>query len=257
MAFEDNTSPNKRWLSDALLIAGAPVLVYVLTLAFEMSFAGTFDVPFQFVAVTWTSSFVMGVILLVTGAIAFVLCSIALSMSRRANRRPGYLRAFDVFPAVVLLATSVAYVSLNWRRMIVGEVVGFALGVASSIFFRRERQHHEALDPKGVRRLVVGVFALMWLLAAVNTALLVGTATARFQKEFYVPRDSPGTVVLGIWGDTVVSAPFDRKTHAVKQEYLVTKISDHSSLDLRVERVGPLHVDDSPEPDVVATSKDH
>jgi hypothetical protein len=55
-----------RWLSDTLLVAGIPALAYMLTLSYHLGFATAFDIPFQFVSVSWTDAFVVGSILVAT-----------------------------------------------------------------------------------------------------------------------------------------------------------------------------------------------
>jgi hypothetical protein len=47
--------------SDALLIAGTPAFLYLLTLAFQYSSAITFDIPTQVISVTWTATFELGI----------------------------------------------------------------------------------------------------------------------------------------------------------------------------------------------------
>ncbi len=236
-----------NWLSDALLIAGVPAFIYLFTLAFEVSFAREFGVPFQFVGVTWTSGFILGTLLLGIIGTVFVICLFASSFISRDKERPRYLRALDSVPGLLMLVESGAFLVMNWRRsMIVIGLIGFVMGVFSSLIIRRDRKLHSILNPEGAQRLRATFVIAMWLLLGVNTAWMTGAVLARTQTQFYVVQSSPETIVLGIWGDTVVSAPFDRKTRTVRREFIITKTSEHSPLDIREERIGPLRTETSP-----------
>jgi uncharacterized membrane protein YiaA len=236
--------PSRTWPSDALLIAGTPALIYLLTLVYHLAFADYFGVPFQFVSVSWTDAFAAVGVLLGLSALVYSLLLLLLSVTTRPGHAPGYSRALTRLPTVVIVLTGFFALSFMWsRRLILAVIVGCVLGFLSSIAIYRERKEYKDSDVARARRWEAAIAALLWIIAGVYAALLIGTVHAKYQTAFYVSDGAAELVILGIWGDTVVAAPFDRSTRIVKRKYIVTKISDHSPLEFRTENIGPLKLE--------------
>lgn len=236
------TSP--RWFSEALIIAGAPALLYLLTLAYECMFVTYFGVPFSFISVSWIDMFVVGFTLFVitNGVFLFVLLGAVLWPSNK--KRLSYVRAIDAFPAV-LVALQILY--YFWERphrwlTVLPPVFCIIVGVLTGLFIRREHKSC-GIDPAILARRKFFVTVFVWVQAGLVTSLIAGTLHAKLQTQFFVTSNSPQTVVLGIWGDTVVTARFDRNTRTVKEDFTIIKISDHSPLNIRAEKVGPLRLE--------------
>jgi uncharacterized membrane protein len=84
-----------------------------------------------------------------------------------------------------------------------------------------------------------------WAFTVVVVALVVfggtwaaSTMQAENQKDFFVPSTSPNSVVLKIYGDNLICAPFNGKT--VEPSFFVLKVNDESRPVLELKRVGPL-----------------
>jgi hypothetical protein len=69
----------------------------------------------------------------------------------------------------------------------------------------------------------------------------IGHYLATIKKSFLVPVGSPNAVVLEIYGDKLIVAPFNRSKKVVQQEYRI--LTPNSAGDLRWENVGPLQVE--------------
>jgi hypothetical protein len=52
----------------------------------------------------------------------------------------------------------------------------------------------------------------------------------------------PEVVVLRIYGEYLITAPFDRSTREFEKKLYLLKISDMTKLPLTLEKVGPLKV---------------
>jgi hypothetical protein len=68
----------------------------------------------------------------------------------------------------------------------------------------------------------------------------MGAANAGRQTEFLVSHSSPQTIILRIYGDNLIGAPFDEKTKSVKSSFFVFKITSDYQKELSLEKVGPL-----------------
>jgi len=63
-----------------------------------------------------------------------------------------------------------------------------------------------------------------------------------WKREFLVPAPPPDTVVLSSFGETMIIAPFDRKTREVERSFSILKKGEDPKLLLRWEVVGPLQL---------------
>ena len=74
------------------------------------------------------------------------------------------------------------------------------------------------------------------------TAHTAGKAQAHQQEEFLVIDHSPEVVVLRIYGEYLITAPFDRSTKEIEKKLYIFKLSDNSPTLLTLEKAGPLKV---------------
>jgi hypothetical protein len=60
------------------------------------------------------------------------------------------------------------------------------------------------------------------------------------EKEFLVLASSPDTVVLRIYGDNIICAPFNRSAKEMQRSFIIHKVGETPPLELRLEKIGPL-----------------
>jgi len=82
----------------------------------------------------------------------------------------------------------------------------------------------------------------MWGWIAYSGAQSVGRFNAMHQQEFLVPSSSRDSVVLCAFGDSMIVAPFDRKSKEVTRSFSLVKKGEDSRLLLSWEIVGPLRL---------------
>jgi hypothetical protein len=246
------TETRTLWkFSDAVVLAGVPAFLYLLTLSYQVSAALTFGIPTQLITITWTETFGIGLILSTITAFLFLLAFLILSgisfIWSPSTPRPNYVIAVKNLPWMLSLAQAIYFIWANWHRtrllLFFGSILlGFVLGM----LMQRERRIHDQANAAEAKRWAYGATLIFWGFAGLSTAITCGTVLAQYERSYFVFQSSPDTVVLAIWGDTVVAAPFDRSTKALKGDFIITKISDHSALDIRLEKVGPLHTSAPP-----------
>jgi hypothetical protein len=83
-------------------------------------------------------------------------------------------------------------------------------------------------------------FSYFWIIYSVTYN--VGHQEAFKKKEFLVYAGSPEMVVLRIYGDNLICAPFDREKKEVQRSFTVIKIGESPKTMLNLEIIGPLHV---------------
>jgi hypothetical protein len=88
----------------------------------------------------------------------------------------------------------------------------------------------------GITIVSLGILVAMFLCAM----FLLGYSTAERQTDFLVPSTHQDSVVLRIYGDNLVCAPFDIKTKEVDKTFFIIKLDDEPRPQLRLVRLGPL-----------------
>jgi hypothetical protein len=76
---------------------------------------------------------------------------------------------------------------------------------------------------------------------SINISENAGSAAALRQTEFMVTNTVPEMVVLQIYGDNMICAPFDRNAKEVQRRFSIIKMASDSKLVLSLENIGPLH----------------
>ncbi|MCJ7497382.1 MAG: hypothetical protein MUO78_04525, partial [candidate division Zixibacteria bacterium] len=91
-----------------------------------------------------------------------------------------------------------------------------------------------------------GLIAILSLFLVLIFSWEAGRSRALKQDEFLILKASPELVVLRIYGENLICAPFDRTTKEVKKTISIFKIGDDPDLKLSLEKVGPLHIEKQP-----------
>ena len=92
-----------------------------------------------------------------------------------------------------------------------------------------------------VKRTGITIVSLGTLLGLFLIAMMwIGINTAEMQRNFLVPSTNESSVVLRIYGDTVICAPFDIKTKEVEKTFFIIRLDDESRPEFRLYRLGPL-----------------
>lgn len=115
--------------------------------------------------------------------------------------------------------------------------------------------------------LIIVAVAFLWIglyynvLPSANSALFKGIITfilllifflgyqsgnweAKNRQDYLVLSTNPELVVLRIYGDNAVAAPFNRQAKTIEKEFTVHKVGDDPKLEYRWETIGPLTTKD-------------
>lgn len=249
----------KNWVSDALIIAAFPIVAYVITYAYESGYAGIFGIPSQFIALNLIT------FLVVTGALTGVILSLFMYANfilliLPKSDSPLFRGIIKLFPMILL---SVAYLILYgklWHYWII------PIGVIALIFliefgfplitqkgrpsYREKYDEQEKLESnvKGIFEYVIPLvgrgpaIAIVYLSIFLILSSEAGRSRALKQDEFLIIKASPELVVLRIYGEKLICAPFDRTTKEITRTFTILKTGDDPNLKLSLEKVGPLHI---------------
>jgi hypothetical protein len=233
-----------RWFSDALVIAFAPVYVYTLTLTYLLAFARVFAIPPYFVNVSWTAAFAVGMTLLALFEVAFVVAYIIACFWIEGSPSRWAIRLAPLL--MIVFAVTYSAWERWYRWWVIAIVPAISLAIGLILFWLKPLQreldelHRTTTDRRRYVFLIVSI--VCWLSMGYVVVGSLGVARALEEVNFYVIPTNPERVVLGIYGDTVVAATFDHATKEVKRDFVIIRVSEQPPLNLRQERIGPLHV---------------
>ena len=254
---ESNRQP-RTILSEGILIAIASSGAYLLAFYYEKGFTSYFEIPINLVSVSFVNIFVFAGLLI--GFLLFLFFPANILPMILYKLPPALSRS-----AFVLLISSLGlFVHLylfglsNWRILVVYICLMIAFAfielVMPMIVHRKKGSYLEKLEAQHerdrkevtlidiiVKRLGQGSFFIfLALLIGISFSENAGKEQATSQTDFLVTSTSPELVVLRIYGDNMICAPFNRDTKEVQTRFTIIKMADDSKLAFNLEKVGPL-----------------
>jgi len=245
-------------VTEGLLVAIASAVAYLLAFYYEKGFTSYFKIPTHFVGVGIVNIFI--VIALAISFLLFILptADFIFALLRRLHPVLYPLVSGLLFMSLFLVMHLYLFGLSNWPLFIVHLVVLFIIVfialVLPMIAHRKKGKVLERLEEQqNLDRSHVGIFDVMatkfgrssvlviaFSLLSINFAENAGRAQAMKQTEFLVVSTEPEMVVLQIYGDSIICAPFKRETKEVETRFRIMKIAEDSKLALNLEKVGPL-----------------
>lgn len=236
----DEARPGRAtWITEGLVLASLSAVAYLVPFAYELGYCATFSIPWDFIQLDLTQVLLAFFGLLAAAVFLFPIVDFACSMALRSMTVPPRWHHLVVFAVVATVCFWSADAGVwSWVFLSVALVV-LCLIVALAA-------HHGArfLPSLVVLRQRAGpgsVWLLAWLLLALAVAYLTGQKVAASREGFLVTQTWPELVVLRIYGDRIVAAPFDAEHKVVFQSFRILTVSD-DDLDLAGRSIGPLRM---------------
>jgi len=246
-------------ISEALVVACSPALAYLFAFTYEAGFAKVFKIPLSFIELNLTTVFVVasavGIVLVILLLfINYLYAFVVTPFRQKKYLIPRICASFTMF--IWFFAKFLFFGPLLWKQWI-GSLLTLIFVVmfffliplitqGSKRSYLEKLKAHGAGAPEtlvshismhGGWRFVFYLYCL-WLLVDLMGA--AGQAKAMRQKEFFVPSASPDTVVLRIYRENLICAPFNKEGRTVQRSLIIHKLVESPPLTLRVEEVGPL-----------------
>ena len=264
----DNIGRAKFFLSEGIIIAAASACAYLLAFNYEKGYAQHFSIPIQFVNVSLANLLIFVAVVVAFLTLSIVYLNLFFGMLGHPRLRYFFMLFVFVGAAVYLYGLS------DWRHwlpyvvgLLIVLVMTGLLDYGLPLLAHRKagdfKARYEAqaaidqADPSFVVRLHRWLgfdvyFLFTSLLISCLLASTAGDAEALQQKEFYVTDTTPEMVVLRVYGDTMIAAPFDRATKEVRKSSRLLKISEGGGPTLTLEEIGPLKPVPAPTPSPAA-----
>ncbi|HUT32950.1 MAG TPA: hypothetical protein VNE39_05695 [Planctomycetota bacterium] len=245
--------------TDALVLATCTALAYIFAFAYEAGYCSFYGIPASFVTIDLT------VMLMVAGALVALLVAlfgVANGLYMAFARRSLWIRN-AMFKVGIFFTLFVGYLVTykgHWKGWLpwflaatIIALVEFAVPILTQ---RGKATYAEKLEaaaeaeatPGGPPTLFdrlrrhIGQSALNVIVAGILTLNLcrgAGEASAMQQENFLVVNTSPETVVLRVYGGTLICAEFDRAEKRVKKHFILLQAASQLERTFQLESVGP------------------
>jgi hypothetical protein len=256
----ETKNTEKLIFSEGLLIGLASAGAYLFSFYYEKGYASVFKIPTAFIDVSLRTILLFGAISFGLFLLFFPLADLLVQFSLR-NSNPTLRRAISpLIPLIFLLWIEIYLFGiqewLRWGPFALGLIIVlifffvFPLVVQKGSNFSDKLKAQEEVDAKfpGVFT-VIGknfgkefVILIIALIYGIIISESIGVSEAIRQKEFLITNTNPEMVVLRIYGDNLICAPFDRDSGIVETNFMVLKVPTDTGLKLKLENIGSLHL---------------
>lgn len=253
-----------------LVLSGA---AYLLAYAYESSFCNHFGIPPELISTNITTLLIWATGTLVVTTYAYLYAELfhmawsALPQRLRPNLHdPIWRRNLVSLLASGLAAFYILSVSSGplMPRLLfaLGFIVVGAMGLWVPLIAYRGKGTYRAkleayekaedelitFSDRVVRKwgrgspVTIALLAFAMFLLAFLFSSWAGSHRARRQEEFFVIPGSPEVVVLRIYGDKIICAPFNKDSKSIDGTLVIYSLSKNAPLALKRETIGPLRL---------------
>jgi len=244
------------YISEALLIAAIPPIAYLFAFVFEAGYAYVFSIPLELISITLTSAFLAGSSILVIGLFLLMLLDL-ISMilpdtSSPIGRAIGTLvplflatLAYVFYTLGTPLSSSLPTIAVAWLVILFLQFAFPLITQRSKTRYPEKQAAQAKFEASGILGGLARRFRQPYLLAyylglALYVTFYAGQSNAFRQHDFLVAHTSPECIVLRIYGDRAICAPFDAATHRVYTEFVLMRLAETNAQEFTVKSIGPV-----------------
>jgi hypothetical protein len=257
-------SSQRSWLTEGIMIALIPASAYLWALYYEVGFYEYFHIPYGLISLNPTT--VLASSLPVFFILSFLLILLLVGVFVVAYEQISMLVFFVLIGMGGIWMVLFSGESYQ-QRILVAVLTLMMLGIVLTLPFRRPRAEGNywrrlwvsllrTRSPTAVTRsrpqlrvrppefLVIFVIVIIiWFFIFLSRSM--GKEDAKGWRNFQViaaetPR--PEVAVLRVYGDYLLTVPFDRTTKEFEKKLYILKISDMPKVPLVLEDIGPLRL---------------
>ena len=246
---------------EGIIIAASPILAYLYTFRYESAFASMFKIPLRLIELNLTTFFVMVGTLAVVFFIVISFYNLIYQFIAVPFKKEEviYGRIISLTPLFFMFAADVYLFGWLWRFWVASLFVMFLVAFFFFLFplisqrskgsYLEKLRADDEYDAEHAQGLIVTLarsvgykhwYYFFWLYVIFCIAGSAGKAKAVKENEFFVLASSPNTVVLRIYGDRIICAPFNREDRKVERSLVIYRTDANLPLKLMLEEVGPL-----------------
>ena len=247
--------------SEGFIVAAISATAYIFAFVYEAGFAKVFHMPLALIAISLTNVLIAAGSLLIVGHLLLSAANLVFVVFDRfkgpISSKVKLLTPLILYSLAVLLVTAGTPMLSIWMVMVLfgGCVLGiFFLFIFHMLTQRDKSSYQDKLVAQDeldahtrdlwslfAKRFGVGPYNLLLsLVIALLVIYMAGQSAAMRQSSYLVTSTFPEMIVLRIYGDNIICAPFDREAREVEPSFIVLRIGEDPELMLYSESVGPL-----------------
>lgn len=248
--------------TEGILLAILPVAAYSLAFAFEAGYFNYFGIPMNLVQIN------LKIVLIVIASISGALFTIFMFANVISIFWPTHSALQIKF--IRLFIVIMPYL---WKFLVYGRMIRYweiAVGfIGFTVFyefvwpmfqFRNKKSYLDKLSENEIsenkersKHLIgrlfnsLGTFGSAFVIALLLGSFMsydAGEAKATTQKEYLTVGESSNIVVLRVYDDMVICAPFNRDAKEIASKFIFRKLGDDPKLMYVRENIGPLKLAD-------------
>ncbi|MFW9879663.1 MAG: hypothetical protein ACFFG0_41845 [Candidatus Thorarchaeota archaeon] len=253
---------SRKFLSEGIILAILTATTYIFAFRYEAGYAGFFGIPSELVEVNLTAILVVALVIvsLLLTIWAFVLPLLIFIPRNWGVFGRSLLRLSPIF--LILFVFLIAY-GPKWQKLIFPLILLLTWVFIEFVIpiivqrgrgsFREKLEAQEDVETKERSRKLIGfldeklnrfaALVIIFFIFGYMTTGLMGRANAERQREFLVIHGtSEELVILRVYGEKLICAPFDRNRKEINHTFFIKKVSDISGTLLKQEKIGPLRI---------------
>jgi hypothetical protein len=224
-----------NWLTETLLIAAFPTLIYFLAYLKEVGYCTYFQIPSSFIQVDFSVTLRIGVIICFFLLVAFIATGLSNYLLKDIDSHKKAVTAFlsCLIPfacGFIVSSTFPLTTQLMW-------VIGF-IAMIAIIFLTTQKVFEFLKSP--TFPLIISTFLGVTIFFG-----LFGFFEAKDTKQFLVPNTFPNNVVLRIYDKNLICAEYDKSSNKVFQKFKIIELGKDENLVLSMEKIGFLTPENS------------
>ncbi len=261
-------------ITEGILLALAPPFSYFLAFSYESGFAQHFDIPINFIQVGFIDVIIFASV--VFGGIVFFIVMINPIVMFFPLKKVFLLVPLSSTALVIFIISFFLFGYSNWKYWffsLLFLMFYVFLDFGMPLFSQRnvsgymnkwvaQKEHEQKINESNpdffilIGRHYGGrlLFIIIGLMVSVLIVTNSGLAKAVNQDEFLVLDTSPEMVILRIYGDRMIVAPFNRKTQEVESKFIIKTLGEDDNLVISPEDIGPLKLKPTLTPTPLPTS---
>lgn len=279
----EEEKPKKSRLSETVVLAGVPILAYLLMYFYESGYLEFFGIPSQYISFEWAEIFIVVTTLSFIGffvlSIADTAWKIFWGTFKKWTIVKGILGTFLLILLVVLSGFyqllmgeyKLAYFLLAGGGILVllNLILPFFYWDRSQSYIQNlgntfERKHHtdtskNETEKRSLMSIVFdigGVYLSAYFLIFLISIIFVnpiGKSSAALKMRFFVINNDPECAVIYTKSNILICTPFDREKREFIPGYRIYSNEDLKDVDIVYEVLGPLQRKPTPTPTLKPT----
>jgi hypothetical protein len=249
--------------SEGLMLAALTASGYLFAFYYEKGFAGYFRIPASFINVSLSNILIFGSAFVGFLIFMFFIINYGIMLFPWHLNPVLQSRMYSLFALIIVDIAFIYFFGIaniqQWIIPVISTLIIGAIEFGLPLITQRgqrsyidklaaqdvtDKQHVTGLEFLARRVGIVPHLFLLYILIGVASSESMGNGEALKQTEYLVTNNNE--VVLRIYGDTAIIAPFDRTTKEVNTTFTLIKLATDSNAQFSLEKLGTLHPQDVP-----------